>query len=130
MDGRDGVVVTGFVPDVRPFLERAAVFAAPMRFGSGLQNKILEAMSMEVPVVTSPLVHAGVQASADLLAPISVHQDPQDFAGALLDALRAAQSGGRPHAAGRQYVLSNFSWAEAASRLESAIRSIGHGSTT
>ena len=45
-------LLTGTVPDVRPHLERAAVFAAPLRVAAGIQNKILEALAMEMPVVT------------------------------------------------------------------------------
>ena len=48
-----GVTVTGRVPDVRPYLDRAALFVAPLRLGRGIQNKLLEAMAMGLPVVTT-----------------------------------------------------------------------------
>jgi glycosyltransferase involved in cell wall biosynthesis len=54
------VTVTGAVDEIRPYLERADVFVAALRFASGVQNKVLEAMSMEVPVVTTPVVAAGL----------------------------------------------------------------------
>src|SRR5260370_31531727 len=54
------VIVTGTVDDVRPYLEGADVFVAALRFASGVQNKVLEAMAMEVPVVTTPVVAAGL----------------------------------------------------------------------
>ncbi len=44
-----GVTVTGHVDDVRPYLEQATLFVAPIPFGAGIQNKLLEALSMEVP---------------------------------------------------------------------------------
>ena len=50
-----GVVVTGRVPDIRPYFASADVFVSPMRCGSGTQNKNLEAMAMGVPVVTTTL---------------------------------------------------------------------------
>ena len=50
---RPGVTVTGRVPDVRPYLDRAEVFVAPLRLARGIQNKLLEAMAMGLPVVTS-----------------------------------------------------------------------------
>src|ERR1700722_18800020 len=56
----DDVTVTGSVDDVRPYLERADIFVAALRFASGVQNKVLEAMAMEVPVVTTPVVAAGL----------------------------------------------------------------------
>ncbi|HEX5758296.1 MAG TPA: TIGR03087 family PEP-CTERM/XrtA system glycosyltransferase [Thermoanaerobaculia bacterium] len=55
-----GVLVTGAVGDVRPFLDRAWVFVAPLRIAQGIQNKVLEAMAMELPVVATDRVHAGL----------------------------------------------------------------------
>ena len=55
-----GVVVTGAVADVKPFLARASVFVAPLRIARGLQTKILEAMASELPVVCSDAVGAGL----------------------------------------------------------------------
>jgi sugar transferase (PEP-CTERM/EpsH1 system associated) len=49
----DGIVVTGTVDDVRPYIARASVAVAPMRLGRGVQNKILEAMAMAKPVVAT-----------------------------------------------------------------------------
>ncbi len=57
-----GVAVTGSVPDVRPFVTRSAVNVAPLRIARGTQNKILEAMAMGVPVVTSEVAARGVDA--------------------------------------------------------------------
>jgi len=48
-----GVVVTGFVPDMRPYMAQAAVIVVPLRFGSGMRNKILEAWAMEKCVVST-----------------------------------------------------------------------------
>jgi sugar transferase (PEP-CTERM/EpsH1 system associated) len=64
-----GVVVTGTVPDVRPYLAHAAVAVAPLRIARGIQNKVLEAMAMAVPVVVSPQALEGIEAvpGADLL---------------------------------------------------------------
>ena len=59
-----GVTVTGSVPDVRPYLRRAALMVAPLNIARGTQNKILEAMAMGVPVVTSRVAAGGVDASA------------------------------------------------------------------
>lgn len=55
-----GVYVTGAVGDVRPFLERAWAFVAPLRIAQGIQNKVLEAMSMNLPVVCTDKVFAGL----------------------------------------------------------------------
>ena len=54
LQSEPGVEVTGFVPDVRPFLARASVAVAPLTIAAGVQNKILEAMSSGLPVVATP----------------------------------------------------------------------------
>ena len=58
----DQVVVTGTVPDVRPYLQHAAVVVAPLRIARGIQNKILEAMAMARPVIASAECAAAVDA--------------------------------------------------------------------
>ena len=66
---RDGVHVTGCVPDVRPYVAHAAVSVSPLRMARGVQNKVLEAMAMGKPVVASPGAFEGLRAVAgrDLL---------------------------------------------------------------
>ncbi len=58
----DGVVVTGTVPDVRPYLAHADVIVAPLRIARGIQNKVLEAMAMARPVVISSAPATGLEA--------------------------------------------------------------------
>ena len=58
--GRDGVVVTGRVDDVRPYLAHAAAVVAPLRIANGVQNKVLEAMAMARPVIATTKALAGV----------------------------------------------------------------------
>ena len=72
---RPGVRVTGYVPDVRPYLDGASVFAAPLRFGAGIQNKLLEALAMEVPVVASTLAIDGLRVGREA-PPAAVADDP------------------------------------------------------
>ena len=57
-----GVTVTGSVPDVRPYVRGSALMVAPLTIARGTQNKILEAMAMGVPVVTSRVAAGGVDA--------------------------------------------------------------------
>ena len=59
-----GVVVTGRVPDVRPYLAHAAAVVAPLRLARGIQNKVLEAMAMARPVVATPQAAEGIDAVA------------------------------------------------------------------
>ena len=55
------VIVTGTVPDVRPYLQHAAVIVAPLRVARGIQNKVLEAMAMARPVVISSSAASGLK---------------------------------------------------------------------
>lgn len=54
------VEVTGHVPDLRPYMERALVFVSPLRFGAGIKNKVLEAMAMQKAIVATPLSCEGI----------------------------------------------------------------------
>jgi len=108
------------VPDVRPYLEAAAVFAAPLRFGVGMQNKIVEAMAMEVPVVTTPLVAEGIT-SQDGAAPIAVAKSVGDVASSIVDYLERADGGSPPATAARMYVEEHFRWPVSAGILEATL---------
>lgn len=65
----DRVTITGWVDDIRTCYSRTKVFVAPMRMGTGLQNKLLEAMSMNIPSVTTPISFEplGAEPGADIL---------------------------------------------------------------
>jgi len=56
------VTVTGYVPDTREYLKKATVVVVPLRIARGIQNKILEAMAMGVPVVATPQAFEGIEA--------------------------------------------------------------------
>jgi sugar transferase (PEP-CTERM/EpsH1 system associated) len=62
LGARSGIIVTGRVPDVRPYLARADVAVAPIRVARGIQNKVLEAMAMARPVVATPEAYEGITA--------------------------------------------------------------------
>ena len=119
-----GVTVTGFVDDVRPYLERAAVFAAPLRFGAGIQNKVLEAMAMEVPTVASSLAADGLRTDDGRTPPIAVADDPRPFAELVVERLLVAAEGSTPDEEARRFVSECFSWSAAGELLEEALRSV------
>jgi glycosyltransferase involved in cell wall biosynthesis len=118
---RAGVTVTGEVPDVRPYLERAAVFAAPLRFGAGIQNKVLEAMAMEVPAVVSPLAGDGLRTEDDADVPVTVGRTADEIAAGIVERLEAARHGTTPDSRSRAYVAAHFAWAESARKVEGAL---------
>ncbi len=102
------VTVSGTVPDVRPYLQHAAVVVAPLRLARGIQNKVLEAMAMGRPVV----------ASADCAAPIEaqfgdellVATDAPDFVRQVSSLLADGERARAIGAAGRRRVVAGYSW--------------------
>jgi glycosyltransferase involved in cell wall biosynthesis len=114
--GRGRVVVTGTVPDMAPYLQQAAVAVAPVPYGAGIQNKVLEAMACGTPVVASPQAVSALKAAdgEDLL----VADDDGDFAvqiRRLLDGPTLRRTLGE---AGRRYVVYHHSWHSIAAQLE------------
>ena len=102
------VVVTGTVPDVRPYLQHAAAVVAPLRVARGIQNKILEAMAMQQPVVT---VHSCAEAIGATAAQGQLRADtPEQFLQALQPLLDAPEHAAALGRAARQFVVQRFSW--------------------
>lgn len=112
------VTVTGYVDDMRPYLEQATIFAAPVRYASGQQNKIQEALAMEIPVVTTSIVAAGVQAEGGQEAPVYVADGAQAFADSVIDLLEKPEERLRLASLGRQYAEEHYDWSRSAEHLE------------
>ncbi len=106
--GGSQIVVTGTVPDVRPYLRHAAVVVAPLRLARGVQNKVLEAMAMGLPVVASKECAVAVDAvpGLDFLAAGTV----REYVGAIESLLSAPKRGAALGAAARERVLARYSW--------------------
>ena len=119
-----GVTVTGSVPDVRPFIRGSALMVAPLAIARGTQNKILEAMAMGVPVVTSSIVGGGVDAQP--ANHFLVGDTPEQTCRAILRLLEDRGERQRLAMAGRQRMLSHHAWAHSMHRLDQIIaRCIG-----
>jgi sugar transferase (PEP-CTERM/EpsH1 system associated) len=110
------VIVTGGVPDVRPYLATASVSVAPLRIARGLQNKVLEAMAMGLPVVTTPAVLEGIQAAAE--DGVTTANSPEEFAKEVIALLSNPDLCRERSARARQYVESRHTWGELAVDLE------------
>lgn len=113
------VVVTGRVDDVRPFLDAAAVSVAPLRVARGLQNKVLEAMAMRVPVVASPAAFNGINAVAD--RDLLVADGAEPFAAAIVGVLQDPAGRERLAANGLACVKRNHDWTSLLVRLEQLV---------
>jgi len=110
------VTVTGTVPDLRPYLQRATLAVAPVPYGAGIQNKVLEAMACGAPVVATAQAASGLDAAAgrDLL----VAEDAASFARASLSLLNDPMRREQLGQAGLSYVQRAHSWQAAVMRLE------------
>ena len=114
-----GVEVTGSVPDVRPFVLRSAAMIAPLSIARGTQNKILEAMALGVPVITSTIAVKGVDAEAE--QHLLVGDSPEEEAAAALRLMNNVDERARLAEAGRARMLSHHDWTAALQRLDALV---------
>lgn len=112
---RTDTVVTGRVPDVRPYLRHARVVVAPLRVARGIQNKVLEAMAMAKPVVATHACAGPIAATTG--KELAVASEAGAFASqvmALMDPTLGAQMG----RAARERVLASHAWPASFARLD------------
>jgi glycosyltransferase involved in cell wall biosynthesis len=105
---RPGVVVTGEVADVRPHIARSRCVVVPLRAGGGTRLKILEAMAMARPVVSTALGAEGLTITPghDIL----IADDPEGFAAHVLDVLGSPERAARLGQASRRLVDTRYRW--------------------
>jgi glycosyltransferase involved in cell wall biosynthesis len=121
-DGVEGLHLTGYVDDIRPYLARAACFIAPMRFGGGTRLKLLDAWAMGKAIVsTGPGAEGlgGVDGEDILLA-----EDPDAFVIAIRRVLHDPSLRARLGAGGRAAVESRFSWDVIGRRMSNLYRTV------
>jgi sugar transferase (PEP-CTERM/EpsH1 system associated) len=111
-----GISVTGHVPDVRSYVQDAAVSVAPLRIARGTQNKILESMAMGIPVVATPLAAKGIQAIPERHLLVAEH--PEKFAEKVVDLLTKDSLRTRIAAAARQHLQHSHNWPSSLSILD------------
>jgi len=110
------VDVSGWVPDMRECYARARIFIAPMQLGTGLQNKLLEAMAMQIPCITSPLAFQALNArdGEDIL----VAHTPKEYAAHILMLLNNPEKARQIAINGYNFVQKNFSWDTETAKIE------------
>jgi sugar transferase (PEP-CTERM/EpsH1 system associated) len=116
LDGRDGITVVGWVENVSTELHAAGVAVCPVRVGSGLQIKVLEAMATGTPIVATSFGNAGIGAAPD--REIAVADEPAAFASELLALLADPAARDRQAAAAHDFVEREFSWNAGADKIE------------
>lgn len=114
-----GVHVTGTVADVRPFLRQAAVAVAPLRIARGVQNKVLEAMAMGLPVVATSKAHEGLEACPG--QHLFVEDDPAGVAERVAGLLETPELRTEVGRAARRFVETHHSWGASLAKLDQVL---------
>ncbi|HEX9371880.1 MAG TPA: glycosyltransferase [Roseiflexaceae bacterium] len=109
------IAVLGEVPAVPPYLQRATLAVAPLRYGVGIQNKVLEAMATATPVVATPQAARALGAHSG--EAIALAATPAAFAATVLELLDAPARRSALGEAGRRYVEARHDWHQSAARL-------------
>lgn len=111
----DGVHISGWVDDVVLAYNQASLFVAPLFSGAGLQNKVLEALSCGIPVLTTPIVNASLQATPN--QEIFLAEAITDFADRIIHLLQNTQLLDDCGEAGRYFIEKNYLWGNANQQL-------------
>lgn len=116
LNGQAGIVVTGRVDDVRPYLAGADVVVAPLRIARGIQNKVLEAMAMARPVVATSQAFEGID--ADPGTHLFVEDEPQAIAERIVVLADSPALGRSVGHAAREQVVARYDWATSLNLLD------------
>lgn len=116
------VVVSGWLDDIRTAYASSHIFIAPMRIGSGLQNKLLEAMAMRLPCVTTPICNSSLRAQDG--RQVLVGNTPAQLADSLLSLLLDPQRADALANEGLRFVHQNYGWPAAVAKLETVLTQV------
>ena len=121
------ITVPGYVEDIEPLYQQAGVFIAPLRSGSGVRVKILEAMARGVPVVSTSIGADGldVEDGVHLL----IADSPTAFADAVGRILTDPALAAALAAAGRQRMLERYDWRACCRPVLDAFRTLSRRTT-
>lgn len=110
------IIVTGFVDNIYKYLARATVAVCPIRSGSGIQNKVLEAMSSGTPVVATSYAVEGIQATPE--EEIIIADNPVDFAQRVVELLQDATLRQKLALNARKLIEEKYTWEASVEQLE------------
>ena len=114
------IIVSGWLDDIRDAYAQSRVFIAPMRIGTGLQNKLLEAMSMRLPAITSPLANASLGAKPN--EEILIGNNAEEMAQNIITLLTDKEKAERLAQAGYDFTNRVYDWGKATEKLEAAMQ--------
>lgn len=112
----DQIFVSGWVDDMRIYYAMSKLFVAPMLIGTGLQNKLLEAMAMKIPCITTPLANNALKAEAN--KSILIANNPEAFKNYILTLLADSVLAKDIALKGFNFVSQEYSWTNNTKKLE------------
>lgn len=113
------IVVTGSVDDVRKYLTRGSIFITPMISGTGIKNKILEAMSMELPVISTSCGISGI--NGENMIHFLLADSPEEFKDKIIKLIHDEKLREKIGTDARIFVENNYSWKTSMTKLDDII---------
>jgi glycosyltransferase involved in cell wall biosynthesis len=113
------ITLTGWVHDIRTSYSKGKIFLAPMFIGTGMQNKLLEAMAMKIPCVTTPLANNAIHARNKI--EIMVGKNEEEIISCIKKLRQDPQFSSDLANAASSFVKTNYSWQETVSALKEII---------
>jgi glycosyltransferase involved in cell wall biosynthesis len=114
--GNPNITVTGTVEDIRPYLQKATLCVAPLTYGAGIQNKVLEGMACGAPVVATPQAVSALGTLQD--RDVLVASDPGEFADKIVTLVESINLQKAVGESGRRYVEIHHDWGGITAKLE------------
>ena len=121
----DKIIISGWIDDMRDAYAQSKIFIAPMRIGTGLQNKLLEAMSMRLPCITTTLANNSLHAEED--KEILVGNNEQELAQHIITLLTDKEKADTLAQNGYDFVHRVYDWGEATRIMENEMRNVELG---
>ncbi len=112
----ENILVSGWLDDIRDAYNDASVFLAPLQIGTGLQNKLLEAMCMEVPCITSELANNALKAKDK--EEILIGNTPEEYVNAVFELLENQKLKRKIVENGKKFVTETYNWNSISKSLE------------
>ena len=110
-------IITGYVEDIRPYIAKTTVNVCPMRIGSGIKNKILEAMAMAKPTVATSIAIEGIPDVTDG-ENILIADTPKEFAKKVILLIKDESLRKKIGENAREFVMKNYTWKKSAEKFE------------
>jgi sugar transferase (PEP-CTERM/EpsH1 system associated) len=112
----ENVVISGWVDDIRENYAKSKILVAPMQISIGLQNKLLEAMAMQIPCITSSLANNALGAKHN--EQIMVADKPEQYALQIIELLQNETKAKQIAMNGYRFAIDNFNWKQTTGILE------------